>query len=254
MAREFPARDGRASGSWDPLIGAARSCRSKLETRARRVDDPAAAASNRRREWRLERAIGYTKGMVKILAFAGSLRRDSFNKKAVRIAAEGARSAGAQVDVIDLRDYDMPLYDGDLERDHGMPEGARRFREELKAHDALLVASPEYNSSISAVLKNAIDWATRTEKGGASLECFQGKVAGLVAASPGALGGLRGLVTLRSLLGNIGVIVIPEQATVAKAHEMIAADGGIADAKVRESLEKVGLRVAKVAASFSVAR
>lgn len=192
--------------------------------------------------------------MVKILAFAGSLRRESFNKKAVKIAAEGARAAGAEVTIVDLRDYAMPLYDGDLERDEGMPDGARRFRELLKAHDALLVASPEYNSSISGVLKNTIDWATRTDKGGASLECFQGKIAGLVAASPGALGGLRGLVTLRSLLGNIGVVVIPEQATVAKAGEMFAADGGIADAKVRESLEKVGMRVAKVASSLAAAR
>lgn len=192
--------------------------------------------------------------MAKILAFAGSARRDSFNKKVLAAAAAGARAAGAEVTVVDLRDFEMPLYDGDLEREKGLPDGAKRFRELLKSHDALLVACPEYNSSITPLLKNTIDWATRVEGAKASLDGFQGKVAGLVAASPGAFGGLRGLVVLRSLLGNIGVVVLPEQATVSKAHEAIAADGTIADPKVRESLEKVGARVAKVAASLAAAR
>ena len=181
--------------------------------------------------------------MVKILAFAGSLRRDSFNKKALKIAADGARAAGAEVTILDLRELEMPIYDGDLERDKGLPDGARRFKAALAAHQAILVASPEYNSSISGALKNAIDWATRTDKGGGSTENFQGKVAGILAASPGALGGLRGLVALRSILGNIGVIVIPEQHALVKAHEVIAADGTIADAKQREALEKIGARV-----------
>lgn len=192
--------------------------------------------------------------MAKILAFAGSARRDSFNKKVLAAAAAAARAAGAEVTVVDLRDFEMPLYDADLEREKGLPDGAKRFRELLKSHDALLVACPEYNSSITPLLKNTIDWATRVEGAKASLDGFQGKVAGLVAASPGALGGLRGLVVLRSLLGNIGVVVLPEQATVAKAHEAVAADGSIADAKVRESLEKVGTRLAKVAASLAAAR
>src|SRR5690606_37477107 len=102
---------------------------------------------------------------IRVLAFAGSLRRDSWNKKLVRIAAEGARAAGAEVTVLDLRDVEMPLYDEDLERASGLPEGAKRFKQMLLAHQAILISSPEYNSSISAVLKNAIDWASRAEPG-----------------------------------------------------------------------------------------
>src|SRR4051794_3544661 len=99
----------------------------------------------------------------KILAFAGSTRTASFNKQVVQIAAEGARAAGAQVEIIDLRDLPMPLFDQDLEAAEGLPENAKKFKALLRSSDALLIASPEYNSSISAVLKNAIDWASRAE-------------------------------------------------------------------------------------------
>lgn len=184
--------------------------------------------------------------MPKILAFAGSTRSGSFNKKILAIAAEAARKAGARVTVIDLRDFPMPLYDGDLETKEGLPESARRFRKLLLEHEGLLIASPEYNSSISAVLKNSIDWATRDESAKGTLECFTGKVAGLISASPGALGGLRGLVTLRSILSNINVIVIPEQTAVSKAHELFGEDGKLKDAKQQAALEKVGTALANL--------
>ncbi len=96
----------------------------------------------------------------KILAFAGSTRTDSFNKKLVKIAMMGAQAAGAQVTYIDLRDFSMPLYDGDLEIKEGIPPNAIKFKEALIAHQGLLISSPEYNSSTSGVLKNAIDWAS----------------------------------------------------------------------------------------------
>jgi len=185
---------------------------------------------------------------IRILAFAGSSRRESLNKKLVHVAAEGARAAGAEVTVLDLLDVAMPIYDGDLETSTGIPESARRFKQLLLAHQGLLIASPEYNSSISGVLKNAIDWASRAEPGEQALACFDGKVAGLVAASPGPLGGLRGLVTLRSILGNIRVVVLPEQVTVAKAHEAFDDEGRLRDAKQADSVRKVGARVAVVAA------
>ncbi len=183
---------------------------------------------------------------IRILTFAGSLRRDSFNKKLAHVAAEAARKAGAEVTELDLRELALPLYDGDLEKEHGLPDGAKRFRELLLAHQGLLIASPEYNSSISGALKNAIDWASRNESGQGSLECFDGKVAGLLAASPGALGGLRGLVTVRSILGNIRVTVVPEQVTIPKANEAFDSDGKLRDAQQAENVAKLATRVVHV--------
>ncbi len=161
----------------------------------------------------------------RILCFAGSLRRDSLNKKLARAAATAAEEAGAEVTFVDLKDLPMPIYDGDIESEQGIPDHAKKFKQLLKEHQGFLIASPEYNSSISAALKNVIDWASRAEPGEQPLECFVGKTAGLVAASPGALGGLRGLVTLRSILGNIRVVVIPEQHAISKAHEEFEEDG-----------------------------
>ncbi|HYF37755.1 MAG TPA: NAD(P)H-dependent oxidoreductase, partial [Prosthecobacter sp.] len=156
----------------------------------------------------------------KILAFAGSTRTGSFNKKLIRIAADAARTAGADVTLIDLRDYPLPLFDGDLEDAQGLPENAKKLKELFNSHDALLISAPEYNSSITGVLKNTIDWVSREATDDEpALRDFTGKTATLLSASPGALGGLRGLVHLRALLGNIGVIVLPDQVSVPKAHE-----------------------------------
>lgn len=178
--------------------------------------------------------------MPRILAFAGSTRTDSFNKKLMRAAASAARAEGAEVTELDLRDHPLPLYDGDLEAAEGIPAPALALKEIFGAHDGLLIASPEYNSSLSAVLKNTLDWLSRAKEGEAPLAAFRGKVAGLCAASPGALGGLRGLVPLRSILSNIGVLVVPTQVAVAKAHEAFDADGALAD-------ERTAARVAGMA-------
>ncbi len=188
----------------------------------------------------------------KIVAFAGSLRVGSYNKLAVKIAAEGARAAGADVTFIDLRDYPMPIFDEDLEKAQGMPANAQKFKDLLIASQGMLIASPEYNSSVSAALKNAIDWATRPGKKPdgspeAPLAAFSHKVCGLVSASPGALGGLRGLVHARAILGNINVLVIPEQVAVQKAHEVFNPDGSIKDEKIGAMLKNVGARVAHIA-------
>ena len=165
----------------------------------------------------------------KILAFAGSAREDSFNKKLVTAAARYATDAGAETTVIDLRDYPMPLYDGNLESSEGVPENTGALYAMFKAHDALPIASPEYNSSISPLLKNAIDWVSRPREGEAPLTAYAQKAAGLIAASPGQLGGLRGLVHLRSILGNIGVLVIPQQVAIGAALEAFAPDGSLSD-------------------------
>ena len=120
--------------------------------------------------------------------------------------------------LIDLRDFAMPLYDGDLEEREGLPANARVLKDLMLSHQGFLISSPEYNSSISAVLKNAIDWASRPVTGEAPLACFTGKAAAIMSASPGALGGLRGLVHLRSILGNINVLVLLDQVAVMSAY------------------------------------
>ena len=176
----------------------------------------------------------------KILAFAGSLRAGSFNKKLVHIAAEAARAAGAEVTVVDLRDLALPIFDQDVEDASGLPEGAKKFKALLRASDGFLIASPEYNSSITAALKNAIDWASRAETDDEPpLVAYKGKVAALCAASPGALGGLRGLVTLRSILGNIGVLVLPDQVAIPGAHEAFDEAGKLRDERKAQQVAKL---------------
>lgn len=188
----------------------------------------------------------------KILAFAGSTRIDSLNKKLVQVAAAGARAAGATVTYVDLRDLPMPLYDGDLEAQQGIPENARRFKQLLVEHQGLLIASPEYNSSLTAVLKNAIDWASRpTAPDEPPLVAFNQKVAAIMSASPGGLGGLRGLVHLRSILGNIRVIVLPDQVAVSKAYEAFNLDGSMKDPQQQASIEKLGEVVATTLAKLN---
>lgn len=175
----------------------------------------------------------------KILAFAGSARRESFNKKLVAVAAAAATEAGADVTTIDLADYPLPLFDGDLEAEQGPPEHAIRLKQLFLDHQGLLLACPEYNSSITPLLKNAIDWVSRPAPGEGRLAAYQGKVAVLLSASPGALGGLRGLVHVRSILGNIGVIVLPSQFALSKANEAFDEDGAIRDEKQHAAVGSV---------------
>lgn len=185
----------------------------------------------------------------KIVAFAGSLRTGSFNKKLVALAADAARAAGAEVTVVDLRELALPLFDQDIEEASGLPEGAKKLKALLRASDGFLIASPEYNSSITAALKNAIDWASRAESDDEPpLVAYKGKVAAICAASPGALGGLRGLVTLRSILGNIGVLVLPDQVTIPTAHEAFDDAGKLKDErKVKQVTRLAGALVELVA-------
>lgn len=187
----------------------------------------------------------------RILAFAGSTREDSVNRKLVRVAAAGARDAGAEVTILELRELALPLYDGDLEAREGLPPGARKLKDLMLAHQGLLISSPEYNSSVTPLLKNAIDWASRPAPGEAPLGCFVGKVAALMSASPGALGGLRGLVHLRAILGNIKVIVLPDQMAVSKAHEAFNADGSLKDAAQQEAIRSLGSSLAAVLAKLN---
>jgi chromate reductase len=186
----------------------------------------------------------------RIIAFAGSLRKDSFNKKLVNIAAAGARSAGAEVTVIDLREYPLPVFDQDLEASAGLPENAKKLKQIFIAHNAILISSPEYNSSITAVLKNTIDWISRPEPNEPSLAAYQKKVAAIMSASPGALGGLRGLVHLRSILSNIGVLVLPGQISVNNAGDAFNPDGSLKDAKQQASAGGLGKQLVETTAKL----
>lgn len=182
----------------------------------------------------------------RILAFSGSLRTGSYNQKLVTIAAAGARGAGADVTLLDLRDLPLPVYDADLEQRQGLPENAQRLKAVMKQHQGFLISSPENNSSVSAALKNAIDWASRPEGDEPGLACFRGKTAAIMSASPGGLGGLRGLVHLRAILQNIFVMVIPDQKAISKANEAFSPDGSLKDRKQQEAIERIGARLAEV--------
>ena len=176
----------------------------------------------------------------KILAFAGSLRRDSLNKKAVKIAVEGAKLAGAEVTYIDLKDFPVPVYDGDIEAESGLPENAIRLQQLMIEHDGFLISSPEYNSGISGALKNYIDWTSRPHgelKAGAA---YGGKFASIMSASPGGLGGIRALPNVRTILASMGVHVLPEDFGLGKAHEAFNDDGSAKTEFVQNMLEKLG--------------
>ena len=189
--------------------------------------------------------------MPRILVFAGSARRDSLNKKLARVVAQYAREAGSEATFIDLDDYPIPLYHGDLEAGHGMPENARKLRELFIAHDALLIASPENNSSVTALLKNTIDWLSRDLADGkgvnAGLAPWRGKVAGLLAASPGGFGGVRALPHLRQILAALGVTVLGTQVVIPRAHEAFDGEGALREERVAQSVRALVAAVAGTA-------
>lgn len=183
---------------------------------------------------------------VKILAFAGSTREGSFNKKLIKIAEAGAEQAGAEVTHIDLRDFHLPLYDGDLEAGQGLPENALKLKKIFESHDGFLIASPEYNSGYSGVLKNAIDWVSRpATKDEPSLKAFDGKTASIMSASPGALGGLRGLYQLREMLLNINVTVLPRMQAINRAHEAFDESGNLKDSAMRNTVMGLGAQTVR---------
>ncbi len=180
----------------------------------------------------------------KILAFAGSAKETSLNKKLVQIA-------GAEVTYIDLKNLPMPLFDEDLEAQQGIPATVREFKDLMLAHQGLLIACPEYNSSITPLLKNLIDWASRPEPNLPGLACFNHKVAALMSASPGGFGGMRGLVHVRAILESIGVLVIPEQRSISQALEAFNEDGTLKDPKQQQDVENLGAKVANLLIKLS---
>jgi chromate reductase, NAD(P)H dehydrogenase (quinone) len=165
----------------------------------------------------------------RILAFSGSARSASFNQRLVEYAAGNAVDLGAEVTVINLRDFPMPLMNQDLEREKGVPTEALRLKSLLAEHDGILLSAPEYNSSITPLLKNSLDWVSRRVADEAPMIAFRGKTAALLSASPGRLGGLRGLVHVRAVLNNLGVLVLPGQVSIASAGTAFDETGGLAN-------------------------
>lgn len=187
----------------------------------------------------------------KVLAFAGSARRESLNKKLARAAAEHAMHAGLDVTWIDLRDYPMPLYDGDLEAEQGIPANARKLRELLDNHQGLIVVSPEYNSFITPLMKNTLDWISRRDGDVDGLASFRNKVALVMSASPGGFGGMRSLALIRQLLSHLGVTVLPDQLALPRAHEAFDEQGALKDEQMKKRLDGMVQQLAKVLSNWS---
>jgi chromate reductase, NAD(P)H dehydrogenase (quinone) len=189
---------------------------------------------------------------MKLLLISGSARKESLNAKLVAAAATIAAAQGVEIDLVAPADLRLPLYDGDLEEAEGLPAAVVALKARFVAADAVLFACPEYNSSITPLLKNLIDWVSRAGSDSeAPLAAYKGKVAGLVSASPGALGGMRGLVTVRSILGNIGVLVVPTQFALGKAHEAFDTEGNLSNDSAKKSLGAVVNEVIRVAKAVS---
>lgn len=175
---------------------------------------------------------------VRILAFAGSIREGSYNLSLIRQAAAFAGEAGAAVTLVELDDFPMPFMNEDLEKAKGIPANALAFKRLLSESDGFLIASPEYNGFVTPLLKNCLDWASRSESpDDKPLSAFRGKTAAILSASPGSLGGLRSLSALRTILTNLGVLVLPGQHAVSGADEAFDDEG-----KLKESRNVTGVK------------
>jgi chromate reductase, NAD(P)H dehydrogenase (quinone) len=188
----------------------------------------------RAREWGdNERMTNHTTTpKLNVLVFAASLRAESLNRRLAALAARAAERQGATVDHASLRDFDVPLYDGDLEAEQGIPAGAQELRRRLLACDAFIISSPEYNGSMPGTLKNLIDWVSRFRP-----QPFDERHGLLLSASPSLAGGNRGLWALRVPLEHLGARVFPDMFSLAMAHKAFAGDS-VADDKLRGRFEK----------------
>jgi NAD(P)H-dependent FMN reductase len=179
---------------------------------------------------------------MKLLVFAGSTRQQSYNRQLARAAADMAGALGAEVTLLELGSLDIPLYNADLEA-QGTPADVLRLKQLMFEHPAWIICSPEYNGSLTALLKNTIDWASSPVKGDADwsdgLKPFAGKVVGLLSASPGGLGGLRSLMALAPLLQNLQCWVAPRQFAVASAAQAFGDDGQLTATQQRSGVQAV---------------
>ena len=168
---------------------------------------------------------------MKILTIPGSLRKGSYNRKLIALANESLARSGVEVDAIDLKEFPMPPYDGDLEDTEGLPDAAAKLQARVATAHGIILASPEYNSGIPGTLKNVIDWTTRGSNP------WSGKVVGLMGATPNEWGTTRMMPSLRQVFSNLGALVIPQQVNIRRAGEVWNESGELLDAKARERVE-----------------
>ncbi len=176
--------------------------------------------------------------LPRILAFAASARRDSLNRKFLALAVKAVRKAGGEVTLLDLNDFVLPLYNGDLEDAQGLPPNAEKLIGLVAGHDALLVASPEYNSMFTPLLKNTLDWCTR-----ADANPFEGKVAAVISASPGMYGGVRSLQLAQQLLLKLGCHVVPGQCVLPHADKAFGAQGRPVDPRTSKPVQAMAAKL-----------
>ncbi|HEX8368433.1 MAG TPA: NAD(P)H-dependent oxidoreductase [Pyrinomonadaceae bacterium] len=177
----------------------------------------------------------------KILAFAGSLREKAYTKRILKVAASGARKAGAEVSYLDLKDYPMPIYNADLQDTQGFPPIAAAFQKLLLEHDGLLIASPEYNGSLPGALKNVIDWTSRANGDLKVADCYKGKFAAIMTASPGSFGGIRCLKHMRDVLTILFVNTLPTEIAVSFVGSKFDGDSDeMTDERTEAMLEDLG--------------
>ncbi len=186
---------------------------------------------------------------VRLLFFAGSQRRASFNKSLARLGASIAEANGIAATFADLGDYPMPLYDGDTEAAEGPPENARKLKQLMGLHTGIFIASPEYNSSITPLLKNTLDWISRVrDDDEGPNEVFKTRVFALGSASPGGMGGLRSLTTVRQVLElGLGALVLPEQFAVPRASEAFDENGHLKNKDSQETFKRLIQKLARAA-------
>ena len=190
---------------------------------------------------------------MQLLFFAGSTRQGSYNKKLARLAQRIATANGIGGVFVDLKDYPMPLYNGDLEAEHGPPQKAQEFKALLGEYQGAFIASPEYNSSITPLLKNTLDWMTRVRAPGETgLETFKSRVFAISGASPGYYGTMRSLLNLRQILTlGLGALVIPQQLALPRANDAFEEDGSLKDQAQLKMLTGVVEALASTAKNFA---
>jgi chromate reductase len=185
----------------------------------------------------------------KILVFAGSIRTGALSGKLATLAARDLAAAGAEVTQISLGDYPLPIYDGDDETRSGVPSNARNLKRMMAEHQGVFIASPEYNASVTPLLKNTIDWISRvTERGEPPLAVFKGRAFALGGASDSQYGALRSLMALRQVLElGCGALVLPEQITVFHASEAFDEMDNLKDERAAAVVKRVAQRLADAA-------